>query len=42
MFVPQVVDQFLRAGVELPLTNILMTVSNQIPLILVLLFSGWD
>ena len=42
MFVmPQVVDQFLRAGVELPfLTNILMTVSNQIPLILVLFVLG--
>ena len=42
MFVmPQVVDQFLRAGVELPfLTNILMTVSNQLPVILVLFVLG--
>ena len=42
MFVmPQVVDQFLRAGVELPfLTNILMTVSNQIPLIFCLLYTS--
>ena len=42
MFVmPQVVDQFLRAEVELPfLTNILMTVSNQLPVILVLFVLG--
>ena len=42
MFVmPQVVDQFLRAGVELPLlTSILMTLSNQLPLILVICALG--
>tara|TARA_B100000073_G_scaffold19814_1_gene15778 strand:- start:3305 stop:4501 length:1197 start_codon:yes stop_codon:yes gene_type:complete len=42
MFVmPQVVDQFLRAGVELPLlTSILMTLSNQLPIILVICALG--
>lgn len=42
MFVmPQVVDQFIRADVALPLlTNILLSVSNHIPLILILLTLG--
>ncbi len=43
MFVmPQVVDQFIRAGVELPfLTSILMVLSNQLPFILLLLTLGF-
>lgn len=39
---PQIVDQFIRAGAELPfLTQSLMTLSDSLPLILILLMTGF-